>query len=91
MRLFHTRAMLPMYQRGRGMTPGKGGEWVDEKFRLRFGQGGRRCDGCKLHCDLRSGRFAADSMYEAADAGIPLIVCITKVCCAGYDARAQLS
>jgi succinyl-CoA synthetase alpha subunit len=61
------------------MTPGKGGEWVDEKIPV--------FDSVKLAVDATGAntsisfvpaRFAADSILEAADAGLPFIVCITE-------------
>jgi succinyl-CoA synthetase alpha subunit len=79
--LFHTEAM---YAYGThvvaGMTPGKGGEWVlDGKIPV--------FDSVKIAVEATGAntsvifvpaRFAADSIFEAADAGIPLIVCITE-------------
>jgi succinyl-CoA synthetase alpha subunit len=62
------------------MTPGKGGEWVlDGKVPV--------FDSVKIACEATGAntsvifvpaRFAADSIFEAADAGIELIVCITE-------------
>jgi succinyl-CoA synthetase alpha subunit len=79
--LFHT---TQMYAYGTnvvgGVTPGKGGEWVlDGKVPV--------FDSVKLAMETTEAnasvifvpaRFAPDAMYEAADAGIPLIVCITE-------------
>src|SRR5215813_1470256 len=79
--LFHTTQMV---QYGTnvvaGVTPGKGGEWVlDGKVPV--------FDSVKLAVDATGAnatvifvpaRFAPDAMFEAADAGIPLIVCITE-------------
>ncbi|HNQ96228.1 MAG TPA: succinate--CoA ligase subunit alpha, partial [Anaerolineales bacterium] len=63
-----------------GVTPGKGGEWVlDGKVPV--------FDSVKLAKEATDAnatvifvpaRFAPDAMFEAADAGIPLIVCITE-------------
>src|SRR5512144_2135213 len=63
-----------------GVTPGKGGEWVlDGKVPV--------FDSVKLAVDATGAnasvsfvpsRGAPDAMFEAADAGIPLIVCITE-------------
>jgi succinyl-CoA synthetase alpha subunit len=63
-----------------GMTPGKGGEWVlDGKIPV--------FDSVKIAVEATGAntsvifvpaRFAADAIFEAADAGIPLIVCITE-------------
>jgi succinyl-CoA synthetase alpha subunit len=78
--LFHTRAMLAYGTNVvAGMTPGKGGEWVDEKIPV-FDSVKVAVDATGVNCTVIfvPARFAADSMYEAADAGIPLIVCITE-------------
>jgi succinyl-CoA synthetase alpha subunit len=62
-----------------GVTPGKGGEWVDEKIPV--------FDSVKLAVDATDAntsiifvpaRFAADAILEATDAGLPFIVCITE-------------
>ena len=78
--LFHTEQML---QYGTnvvaGTRPGKGGEWVLDKIPV--------FDSVKLAVDATGAnasvifvpaRGAPDAMFEAADAGIPLIVCITE-------------
>ena len=78
--LFHTRQMVSYGTNVvAGMTPGKGGEWVDEKIpvfdlvKLAVETTGANCSVIFVPA-----RFAPDAMYEAADAGIPLIVCITE-------------
>jgi succinyl-CoA synthetase alpha subunit len=63
-----------------GMTPGKGGEWVlDGKVPV--------FDSVKIACEATGAntsvifvpaRFAADAIFEAIDAEIELIVCITE-------------
>jgi succinyl-CoA synthetase alpha subunit len=78
--LFHTRQMVAYGTNVvAGMTPGKGGEWVDDKIPV--------FDSVKLAVDATGAntsvifvpaRFAPDSMFEAADAGVQLIVCITE-------------
>jgi succinyl-CoA synthetase alpha subunit len=78
--LFHTRQMAAYGTSVvAGVTPGKGGEWVDEKIPV--------FDSVKLAVEATGAntsvifvpaRFAPDAMYEAADAGIGLIVCITE-------------
>ncbi len=78
--LFHTRQMVAYGTNVvAGVTPGKGGEWVDEKIPV--------FDSVKIAVDASGAnaciifvpaRFAADSIFEAADAGIPFIVCITE-------------
>ncbi len=78
--LFHTRQMVAYGTNVvAGVTPGKGGEWVDEKIPV--------FDSVKIAADATGAntsiifvpaRFAADAIFEAADAGIPFIVCITE-------------
>ncbi|MGQ9834068.1 MAG: succinate--CoA ligase subunit alpha [Candidatus Villigracilaceae bacterium] len=79
--LFHSQQMLAYGTKVVGGTrPGKGGEWVlDGKVPV--------FDSCKsavnatgANCSIIfvSAKFAPDAIYEAADAGIPLIVCITE-------------
>jgi succinyl-CoA synthetase alpha subunit len=79
--LFHTAQMLDYGTKVvAGTRPGKGGEWVlDGKVPV--------FDSVKLAVEATGAntsvifvpaRFAPDAMFEAADAGIPLIVCITE-------------
>ncbi|RME88912.1 MAG: succinate--CoA ligase subunit alpha [Anaerolineae bacterium] len=79
--LFHTTQMVAYGTNVvAGVTPGKGGEWVlDGKIPV--------FDSVKIAVEATGAnasvifvpaRFAPDAMYEAADAGIPLIVCITE-------------
>jgi succinyl-CoA synthetase alpha subunit len=79
--LFHTQQMLAYGTKVvAGTRPGKGGEWVlDGKVPV--------FDSCKAAVEATganvsiifvSARFAPDAMFEAADAGVPLIVCITE-------------
>jgi len=79
--LFHTGQMLAYGTNVvAGVTPGKGGEWVC---------GGKVpvFDTCKSAVEVTGAncsviyvpaRSAPDAMIEAADSGIPLIVCITE-------------
>lgn len=77
--LFHTQEMLAYgTQVVAGVTPGKGGEWA---------AGVPVFDTCKVAIEATGAncsiifvpaRFAPDAMFEAADGGIPLIVCITE-------------
>ena len=63
-----------------GVTPGKGGEWVlDGKVPV-FDSVKLAKDATDANCTVIfvPARFAPDAMLEAADAGIPLIVCITE-------------
>ncbi len=78
--LFHTRAMVAYGTNVvAGVTPGKGGEWVDEKIPV--------FDSVKLAAEATGAntsiifvpaRFAADAIFEATDAGLPFVVCITE-------------
>lgn len=62
-----------------GVTPGKGGEWVLEKIPV-FDSVKTAKDATDANATVIfvPARFAPDAMFEAADAGIPLIVCITE-------------
>jgi len=79
--LFHTQQMAAYGTNVvAGVTPGKGGEWVlDGKVPV--------FDSVKLAVDATGAntsvifvpaRFSPDAIFEAADAGISLIVCITE-------------
>lgn len=79
--LFHTQQMAAYGTNVvAGVTPGKGGEWVlDGKIPV--------FDSVKMAVDATGAntsvifvpaRFSPDAIYEAADAGISLIVCITE-------------
>jgi succinyl-CoA synthetase alpha subunit len=79
--LFHTEQMLAYgTQVVAGTRPGKGGEWV---------LGGKvpvfdsakiavEATGANTSIIFVPARFAPDAILEAADAGIPLIVCLTE-------------
>ena len=79
--LFHTAQMLAYGTNVvAGVTPGKGGEWVlDGKVpvfdSVRIAQ---EATGVNTSVIFVPARFATDAIYEAADAGVPLIVCITE-------------
>ena len=62
------------------MTPGKGGEWVLEGKIPVFDTVHRAVEvtGADTSVIFVPARFAADAILEAADAEIPLIVCITE-------------
>ena len=79
--LFHSKQMLEYGTNlVAGVTPGKGGEWVlDGKIPV--------FDSVSIAVNARGAntsiifvpaRFAPDAIFEAADAGIELIVCITE-------------
>lgn len=63
-----------------GVTPGKGGEWVFEGKVPVFDTVERALTATGANCAVSfvPARFAADAMLEAADAGVPLQVCITE-------------
>ena len=63
-----------------GVTPGKGGEWVlDEKVPI-FDtvQTAVQATGANSSVIFVPAKFAFDSIYEAIDSHIPLVVCITE-------------
>lgn len=79
--LFHTAQMMEYGTNVvAGVTPGRGGEWVlEEKIPI--------FDSVKVAIEATEAntsvifvpaRFAPDAMFEAADSGISLIVCITE-------------
>jgi len=78
---FHARAMLEYGTRlVAGVTPGKGGEWVlDGKVPV-FDTMAQAVEATGANCSVSfvPARFAADAIMEAADAGVPLIVCISE-------------
>jgi succinyl-CoA synthetase alpha subunit len=79
--LFHTQQMLKYGTNVvAGVTPGRGGEWVlDGKVPV-FDSVKKAVEYTGANCSVLfvPSRFAADAMYEAAGAGIPIIVCITE-------------
>lgn len=79
--LFHSALMLAYgTQLVAGVTPGKGGEWVlDGKVPV-FDtvEPAVMTRGANCSVSFVPAAFASDAMLEAADAGIPLIVCITE-------------
>lgn len=79
--LFHAELMLDYgTQIVAGVTPGKGGEWIlDGKVPV-FDTAARAVEatGANTSVVFVPARFAADSILEAADAGVALIVAITE-------------
>jgi len=79
--LFHTQQML-VYGTNivGGVRPGKGGEWVLEGKVPIFDSVKAAADitGANASIIFVPARAATDAIFEAADAGIPLIVCITE-------------
>jgi succinyl-CoA synthetase alpha subunit len=76
---FHTRQMVEYGTKVvGGMTPGKGGEWVANVPVFDTVKEAVEATGANASVIYVPARFAADSILEAADAGIPFIVCITE-------------
>jgi len=78
--LFHTQQMVAFGTHVvAGVTPGKGGEWVLGNIPVFDSvKVAVNATGANTCVSFVPARFAADSIYEAADAGVPLIVCITE-------------
>jgi succinyl-CoA synthetase alpha subunit len=79
--LFHTTQMVAYGTNVVGGTsPGKGGEWVlDGKLPVfESVKVAREATDANASVIFVPARFAPDAMFEAADAGIPLIICITE-------------
>jgi succinyl-CoA synthetase alpha subunit len=79
--LFHTTQMVAYGTNVvGGVTPGKGGEWVlDGKVPVFDSvKTAREATDANASIIFVPARFAADAMFEAADAGIPLVICITE-------------
>lgn len=80
---FHTTQMLAYGTNVvGGVTPGKGGQWfsTDSKKVPVFDTVKKAVAATDANASLIfvPARFAVDAIYEAADAGIPLIVCLTE-------------
>jgi succinyl-CoA synthetase alpha subunit len=79
--LFHTTQMVAYGTNVvGGVTPGKGGEWVlDGKLPVFDSvKMARAATDANATIIFVPARFAPDAMFEAADAGIPLVICITE-------------
>jgi len=79
--LFHTQQMLEYGTNiVAGVTPGKGGEWVlDGKVPVFDSVSiAANARGANASVIFVPARFAPDAIFEAADAGIQMIVCITE-------------
>ena len=61
-----------------GVTPGKGGQRVDEFAVFDTVHGARASTGANTSVIFVPPPFAADAILESADAGIELIICITE-------------
>jgi len=79
--LFHTQQMIAYGTNVvAGVTPGKGGEWaINDKVPV-FDSVRMAVHATEANTSVIfvPARFAPDAIFEAADAGIPLIVCITE-------------
>jgi succinyl-CoA synthetase alpha subunit len=79
--LFHTEQMLAYgTDVVAGVTPGKGGQWaVNDKIPVFDSvKIAKEATGANTSIIFVPARFAADAMFESADAGIELIICITE-------------
>ncbi len=77
--LFHTQQMIDYgTDVVAGVTPGKGGEWVLGKPVFDTVKAAVESTGADSSIIYVPAAFAVDAMYEAIDAGIKLIVCITE-------------
>ncbi len=76
---FHTRACVDYGTRVvAGVTPGKGGQKMDEIPVFNTVAGAIKTTGANASMIFVPPPFAADAIMEAADAAVPLIVCITE-------------
>ncbi len=79
--LFHTTQMVEYGTKVvAGVTPGKGGQWVlDDRIPV-FDtvKAAVEATGANASVIFVPARFAPDAIFEAADAGVELIVCITE-------------
>jgi len=76
---FHTRQMLEYGTKVvAGVTPGKGGGWVAGVPVFDTVREAVEATGANTSISYVPARFASDSILEAADAGIKVIVCITE-------------
>lgn len=77
---FHTKQMIEYgTQVVGGVTPGKGGQKFEEKVPIfNTVAEAAKATGANTTVIYVPPMFAADAMMEAADAGIPYIVCITE-------------
>ena len=79
--IFHAAQMLDYGTKiVAGVTPGKGGDWVLEGKVPVFDTVDQAIAATGATCSVSfvPARFAVDAMLEAADAQVPLLVCITE-------------
>jgi succinyl-CoA synthetase alpha subunit len=76
---FHTRQMIDYGTKVvAGVTPGKGGEWIHSVPVFDTVSQAVEATGANVSIVYVPARFASDAIYESADAGVPLIVCLTE-------------
>ena len=76
---FHTKRMLDYGTNiVAGSTPGKGGQSEHDVPVFNTVREGVEQTGANATAIFVPARFAPDAIYEAADAGVPLIVCLTE-------------
>ncbi len=78
--LFHTQQMVAYGTNVvAGVTPGKGGEWVLGKIPV-FDSIKLAVEATGANCSVNfvPARFAPDAIFEAVDADLPLMVCISE-------------
>jgi succinyl-CoA synthetase alpha subunit len=76
---FHTRQCVEYGTKiVAGVTPGKGGQKMDDVPVFNTVQDARNATGANASMILVPPPFAADAILEAVDAGIELVVCITE-------------
>ncbi len=79
--LFHTKQMLAYHANVvAGVSPGKGGDWVlDGKVPVFDSvKSAIEITGADASVIFVPARYCADAIFEAADADIPLLICITE-------------
>jgi len=77
--LFHTRQMVEYGTKiVAGVTTGKGGQTIDGIPVFNTVAGAVRESGANASAIFVPPAFAADAILESADAGIPLVVCLTE-------------
>jgi succinyl-CoA synthetase alpha subunit len=75
---FHTKQMIDYGTKVvAGVTPGKGGEWFEGVPVFDTARAAVDSTGANVAIIYVPAKFAPDAMYESADAGVSLIVCIS--------------
>ena len=80
---FHTQQMVAYGTNVvAGVTPGKGGQWFETDSQkvpvFDTVKKAVEATGANASVIFVPARFAVDAIYEAADAGLPLVVCLTE-------------